>query len=134
MLTAVVLLRQSSRFVRSEVTPGIGFINPAGMVLWAAAVGQVAPVMIRRRCDVCYRSFYYNSYRGRNSLTVPSDWKNYHNSIETIGGGGGANNSYSGTGGGGGAYSIRSNVSLTASSQVHYEVGSVGGGGAAFKR
>jgi hypothetical protein len=69
--------------------------------------------------------------------TVPANWNNSSNTIETIGGGGGGggggtsnttNSGAGGGGGGGGAYSIATNVTLTPSAQVTV---SVGAGGAA---
>jgi len=64
------------------------------------------------------------------STTVPADWNNSNNSIETIGGGGaghdGNSSSNKGAGGGGGAYSKATNVTLTQSATVNYVVGSGG--------
>jgi hypothetical protein len=71
--------------------------------------------------------------------TVPADWVNTNNSIETIGGGGGAgggfqqttgNGGEGGGGGGGGGYSKAVNVILTPGSTVGFSIGTAGGGGA----
>src|SRR3989338_581688 len=67
------------------------------------------------------------------SYTVPSDWNIVNNTIEVIGGGGGAANgainSRSGGAGGGGAYAVSVNVSLTPSASVSYSIGSGGAPG-----
>lgn len=71
--------------------------------------------------------------------SVPSDWVNTNNTIETIGGGGGGgggfqqstgNGGYGGGGGGGGGYSKAINVTLTPGSTVTINIGSAGSGGA----
>ncbi len=65
-----------------------------------------------------------------SSWTVPSDWNSSQNTVEVIGGGGGAGNgqvgvSYPASGGGGG-YSKISNVTLTPGASITYQVGSGG--------
>ena len=64
------------------------------------------------------------------SWTVPSDWNNAVNTIEVIGGGGGATDGDSGNAGAGGGYSKQSNVSLTPNSMVTVAIGGGGAGGA----
>ena len=72
-----------------------------------------------------------------SSWTVPSDWNSSSNTIECIGAGGSGASSYSQGfgGGGGGAYSLVSNLALTAGAMISYGVGtggaSVTGGGSA---
>lgn len=68
------------------------------------------------------------------SWTVPADWNNASNTIETIGGGGGGGAGGvdgsiaggSGGGGGGGAYSKITNLTLTPSGSVTIQVGTAG--------
>jgi hypothetical protein len=65
--------------------------------------------------------------------TVPSDWDSANNSIECIGGGGGASSQDAGAtfgaGGGGGAYSKIVNLTLTAGGTAEFQVGAAGPGG-----
>jgi hypothetical protein len=62
--------------------------------------------------------------------TVPYDWNNSNNTIEVIGGGGGGAGGFSDLGGGGGgAYAKKSNVTLTAGSNVTIKVGTGGNAG-----
>ena len=66
------------------------------------------------------------------TMTVPSDWNSASNTVETVGGGGGACGglvgvSYGG-GGGGGAYSKIVNLTLTPLASVNVGVGTGGAG------
>jgi hypothetical protein len=71
-----------------------------------------------------------NAPAGLQSWTVPATWNDADNSIETIGAGAaGASNSSSqagGKGGGGGGYAKITNLALTPSSSVSYQVGAKG--------
>jgi hypothetical protein len=61
--------------------------------------------------------------------TVPADWNNAANTIECVGGGGGAtdaNSSHVGTGGEGGHYARSQNVTLTPSGTINIAVGAGG--------
>lgn len=58
-----------------------------------------------------------------SSWTVPSDWNSANNTIEVIGAGGRSKGSNSG-GGGGGAYSKITNLALTPTASVSYQIGS----------
>ncbi len=67
------------------------------------------------------------------SWTVPADWNSSNNKIEVIGGGGSGGGSGYGSGyptgggaGGAGGYASTSNVSLTPSSNIYFQVGSGG--------
>lgn len=62
--------------------------------------------------------------KGANTWTVPSDWNNDDNTIETIGGGAGGY--LYGAGGGGGAYSRISNLTLTPGASITTQVGANG--------
>jgi hypothetical protein len=68
------------------------------------------------------------------SWIVPADWNSTNNTVEVVGGGGGAalaiSNVQYGAGGGGGAYSKISNLALTPGGNVTYQVGAGGGLGA----
>ena len=64
-----------------------------------------------------------------STWTVPADWNNANNTIETIGGGGASADQVGGIGkggGGGGAYSKITNLSLTPSASVDISVGTGG--------
>ena len=64
--------------------------------------------------------------------TVPSDWNSASNTIECIGGGGGAtsaNSSNVGTGGEGGHYAKSQNITLTPLATVNIAIGTGGTGG-----
>lgn len=63
------------------------------------------------------------------SDTVASNWNNSNNKVEGIGGGNGNLNQtgINGGGSGGGAYSLKSNISLTPSGSVSYQVGIANG-------
>lgn len=64
------------------------------------------------------------------SWTVPSDWNNYDNKIEVIGGGGSGAGEYnaSSPGGGGGAYSRIDNTPLSPGASITYAIGAGGPG------
>jgi len=68
------------------------------------------------------------------SWTVPSDWNNFNNKIEVIGGGAGGSGSTSskaGGGGGAGAYSVMTNLPFMTGASVSYSVGAGGVAGLA---
>ena len=60
------------------------------------------------------------------SWTVPSDWNNSNNSIQTIGGGGSGDPGAQGDGGGGGGGAWNKQTNVTLSGTVDYEIGSGG--------
>lgn len=65
------------------------------------------------------------------SWSIPSNWNNSNNTVETIGGGGGSGSGETNAagGGGGGAYSKYTNLSLTYPGTVTYQVGDGGAAG-----
>ncbi len=71
---------------------------------------------------------------GAGTYTVPGDWNNLNNKVETVGGAGGGargqNGVTFGAGGGGGAYSAVTNLVLTPGASATTNVGAAGPGGA----
>jgi hypothetical protein len=91
--------------------------TPAAQNYWKTYVTQTSGTQV------------VNLTSGSN-WTVPLNWPNDNNKIETLGGGGaGGYGAYFASGGGGGAYSSSNNVVLTPGATVAYQVGA---GGAAL--
>jgi len=101
--------------------PGCGY----GNVGWRPDLGEALSY------DFAIQVFLTSPTGSNQTYTVPADWNNAANTIETIGGGGGGSagsgSSYHGGGGAGGAYSKTTNLAL--SGTATYQIGVLGSAG-----